>query len=231
MTVKMIGLHGEMGSGKDTAFDRLARIHIDDMAFVRVSFADALKSSASALLDVSVEDLDSWKRDGSSRIKLYEGDRLVKDMTIRTYLQRYGTESHRDVFGDDFWVSIGIRKAFQISKLSIVPSVPVFTDVRFSNEAQAILDLGGEVWRIVGPDERSDGHVSEVPLPDHMISRVIDNKDRSDSFAGLDRQLSDIAKDIRVGFFNEEINDSSHRNADLPAVINYVSRGTPDKEI
>jgi hypothetical protein len=54
-------------------------------------------------------------------------------------------------------------------------SAVAFTDLRYPNEAQRILDLGGEVWEIIRPGLSSDGHASETPLPRELVSRRIRN--------------------------------------------------------
>jgi len=73
----------------------------------------------------------------------------------------------------------------------------VITDVRFSHEAQRINDLGGEVWRIVGPAADEDAHSSEAELPDEMISETIDNTERLDGGYRLKMQLKRLL-DLRI---------------------------------
>lgn len=210
MTIpRFIGLHGVAGSGKDTVFERLQALGGSD--FVRMSVADPLKVSVAALFDVSLDRLEELKRDPRSFVKLggtgepsraTPGAHLARHdriLSVREFLQRYGTESHRDVFGQDFWVDIWERQARATPANQIV----VNTSVRFENEADRIINkLLGEVWLIEGPqDANAAGHASEQRLPDHLITRVIDNRWRPQaeefrsgvsSYQYLDDQLATI---------------------------------------
>jgi hypothetical protein len=49
------------------------------------------------------------------------------------------------------------------------------TDLRYPNEAQRVLDLGGEVWEVVRPGLVSDGHASEQTLPRDLVTLTIEN--------------------------------------------------------
>lgn len=204
MTIpRFIGLHGVAGSGKDTVFARLQALGGSD--FVRMSVADPLKVSVAALLDISLEDIEELKRRDDRGIAVVgDGnhtfhDPIMRPMSIREFIQRYGTESHRDVFGQDFWVDIWERQARATPANQIV----VNTSVRFENEADRIINkLLGEVWLIEGPqDANAAGHLSEQRLPDHLITRVIDNRWRPQaeefrsgvsSYQHLDDQLATI---------------------------------------
>lgn len=178
-----LGLSGVAGAGKDTVYDRLRELYGE--RFVRLSVADPLKESVAALFDCTLEELEAWKRDENYVVGL--GEYLDHDtndvrptvvLSMREFLQRYGTESHREVFGDDFWLDEWERRAQKIHEQRR-DAVVVNTSVRFENEAQRILDLGGEVWEVVGPqDAGAEGHASEAPLPEQLISRVIDNETR-----------------------------------------------------
>jgi len=95
----------------------------------------------------------------------------AKDLTpdVRGYLQRFGTEVGREMFGENFWVDQAIKRIPDGSKV-------VFSDVRYPNEAEAIKNLGGKVWRVlrdgVGP---ANDHASEHALVDYYFDLHIDN--------------------------------------------------------
>lgn len=214
---QIIGLHGKAGAGKDTVFERLTAHY--PALFKRASFADALKDSASALLKVDRERMEILKRQEFPCLHVTLEPPTKANptparvaMTMREFLQRYGTEAHRDIpgMGPDFWVDIARRKIqhlrHQEGMLRIGPSVIVFTDCRFENEAHAVLDMGGEVWQVIGPDEDTGAHASETPLDASLISRYIDNRARATTsrrthiqewtdepdFTRLDEQLATI---------------------------------------
>src|SRR5881394_3350138 len=96
----IIGLNGRMRSGKDTVAHILTK-HFSNIE--RVAFAGKLKQSAAASLGISVETLEDLKLREDVYIQVVQDPHII-DFNIRQYLQRYGTEAHRDVFGDDFWV-------------------------------------------------------------------------------------------------------------------------------
>jgi hypothetical protein len=170
----IIGLTGKKQHGKDT----VGGILVNEHGFVRVSYADALKESAAALFDVPVATWDALKNDPHAVVSLERAYGPAREgiarLTVREFLQRYGTESHRDVFGDNFWVNVA--KAKMEAALDGNEDV-VVTDVRFDNEAQAIHDLGskyglGQVVCVYRPQVVDDGdaHASEkLPEYDYVL--------------------------------------------------------------
>lgn len=184
----ILGLHGKMGAGKDEAAKRLALLA--PIPVVRVAYADKLKKSAAALLGCSVDDLERWKND--SRVSLFLcdeiGPMMDEQQTIRSFLQRYGTEAHRDVFGQDFWLDAALPIGRDYSS-----ALYVVTDVRFENEADRIHELGGRVARVVGVNEDTGTHLSEQVL---ACDFELDNRERGDDFKRLDWGLSVLLEEI-----------------------------------
>jgi hypothetical protein len=105
-------------------------------------------------------------------------------LTPREALQQLGTEWGRRMWPDT-WISLAIRLANEIMSCPRTrhPSgdftsswaldrvnLVVFSDVRFRNEASAIVDAGGEVWKIVRPVAGLAGmagaHASETEQDD-----------------------------------------------------------------
>lgn len=182
----IIGLTGYQRAGKDTVASIIEAL----VPFTEIrSFAGPLKASAAALLGVTVDQLDEWKVDPMVGLHLIDAKGGLEApngverpaMTIREYLQRYGTEAHRDVFGRDFWVdmSLPIDGDYESSHF-------VFTDLRFPNEAQRVRELGGVVWLIDRPGHGPrEAHASEAPLPLSVVDRVIRND-------GTTSELSDV---------------------------------------
>jgi hypothetical protein len=90
---------------------------------------------------------------------------------------------------DEIWIRIAMEQASQ--QITVGRGV-VITDVRFDNEAKAIIDAGGEVWRVTRPGwrclaEEAAAHQSEAGVSDHLIARIIDN---SGSLDDLRAELS-----------------------------------------
>lgn len=172
----IIGLTGKKGHGKDT----LARELVVRDEFVRLAFADALKESAAALFDVPVELFDAHKNREDAIIEFTTGGggclrlHTHAQLTVRQFLQRYGTEAHRDVFGDSFWIDVMRRKiaAHMVTTETGAIDKIVVTDVRFENEAKLIRKLGGHVIEVYRPQvvDAGDGHASEqTPIADAIV--------------------------------------------------------------
>lgn len=192
----LLGMHGKLNSGKDTVLERLQVLYPE--LFVRHSFADKLKDSACSLLGIDRDTMERLKRmEDFNFLSVWDADseqftqygEPSHELTMRTFLQRYGTEAHRDVFGQNFWVDQAMAPALEDERNGLVP---VFTDTRFPNEAEEVIVKLGQVWLVEGPppeNVEADAHASETPLPSNMIARTIDNTVRDDGFEFLDMQL------------------------------------------
>lgn len=200
----LIGLHGKKRSGKDAAYARISKLYGSQYKVRRASFADLLYESAAEAVDVTVGDLQDYKSDPYIRVQVvnlrpfpsanFVGQEVISDLTIREFLQRYGTEAHRDVFGDDFWVD-------QVDLFHGTDEIVVCTDVRFENEARAILRSGGVVVQVLGPDDvegADDTHASETPLPEDLVTYRLDNSLRTDDFENLDNKIQCLLELVQV---------------------------------
>jgi hypothetical protein len=185
----LIGLTGVAQSGKDTTC--LLLQDIVEAPVRRDAFADRLKLSAARALGLDY-DLDN-ARNFCNMIKCPGFDILILDpngfcvrsLSGRKYLQAYGTEAHRDVFGTDFWVDIVLD---QYDRYDPSGEVVVITDTRFPNEAQAIRDCGGVIWKIERPKlERisESTHGSEQGIPGELIDWTIINDGDLDHLSDL----------------------------------------------
>jgi hypothetical protein len=168
----IIGVTGKMGSGKDT-FYKMANKHISFAE--RRAFADKLKESAAALLGCTSSDLNEWKLDKDLHISGGHWDYFnhspLFTWSFREFLQRYGTEAHREIFGENFWLEqcLPLDDDYR-GKLIIV------TDVRFNNEAKWVRDLGGIVIQVIRPTlDSGDVHASEVPIDPSLVTKIIMN--------------------------------------------------------
>jgi hypothetical protein len=201
---RLIGLSGRSHSGKDAACAALVKI-ATPKTVERVAFADKLKMSACAALGIEYQDAadavaicNDIKEHGrlTVRLKGGTGSAVISQFIGREYLQWYGTEAHRDIFGQNFWVDallpfadVGEHYglAWHLNNLFPGADVIVVTDVRFPNEAERIISLGGEVWYIdaetrLGPLP-DDAHVSEQPLSDKYLTATVDNNGTLEQFA------------------------------------------------
>lgn len=200
----LIGLHGKKRSGKDTVCDFLqdwGRINNYDVQ--RDSFAKRLKISAAhavGIFEGELEWANEFKETGFINVHYKDtlhGGLRAKTVNGREYLQWYGTEAHRDVFGHDFWVDAVLPeptgdKVENLTQLDLRypgASIVVITDVRFPNEAERIQALGGEVWQVLrqtpGFDQAVDNHASEKPLPTDLVDRTLINGSSLDALRDL----------------------------------------------
>lgn len=101
----------------------------------------------------------------------------LRYLTPRHALQTLGTEWGRACH-EDIWAKLGVRRAKEWERCPYVqfddgdtrpmdpPGIAVFTDCRFLNEARAIREAGGVIWRIVRPGAGLQGqagaHASEL---------------------------------------------------------------------
>lgn len=137
----VIGLVGFKGSGKDTAASMFA-----EHGYHQDSFAAPLKDAVAqifswdrAMVEGATPDSRAWRE----RPDPYWSKAFGYDLLPREVLQKFGTESMRNVFHDDIWVRSLMRRIETSSHSKFVIS-----DVRFQNEVVAIRQLGGIVIRI-----------------------------------------------------------------------------------
>lgn len=195
--MKIIGINGRLHSGKDTAFELIEKYALG--VAKREGFADRMKLSGVRALGfdpASIEEALVIANDlkENSSVAIVDGavGKITSQISGREFWQFYGTESHRNVFGVDFWVDALLPSpkneveclGWEVGYPNT--SVVVITDVRFPNEAQRILDLDGEVWHL-DADERlgplpSDAHVSEHGLPFDLVTMVVDNNGTVEDF-------------------------------------------------
>jgi hypothetical protein len=156
LPIRLVGLTGLAGAGKTTA----AEVFTDWLPFTRLSFATPIKE----MLRVIIPDVS----DKEARPPVLGG------YTVRHALQTLGTEWGRMQIDHDLWVRAAMEKAREALGQTPCARV-VFDDVRFENEAQAILDAGGVIVKIERPGVQGMSHVSEKGLPDSMVTAVLQN--------------------------------------------------------
>jgi len=152
----IIGFTGLAGSGKSTAAKHLIQMH----GFARGKFAGALKDMFRALLLYRRVDPTLIERMIDGDLKETASPAL-NGRTPRHAMQTLGTEWGRNCMDANLWVDTEIDATANQSRL-------VFDDVRFPNEAEAVLAAGGVIVHIERPGSGriAAGHASEgQPLP------------------------------------------------------------------
>jgi hypothetical protein len=203
--MKIIGIHGPSRSGKDT----ICQILLEEfplIKFQRQGFADALKISAALALGLrGPNDHDAELLAKMDKIK-ESGEIKTPFGTIsgRQFLQNYGTEAHRTMFDEDFWVDAVIPDPsfprLMVSGVIRDADVLLIPDVRYQNEIQRVIDAGGYLWKVNKKvNGNITGHASETEL-EARWDRVIDNNGT----------LDDLRSDVKNAFnkiANQIIND------------------------
>lgn len=152
----IIGFSGRAGAGKSTAAE-----HFEGRGFTRDAYAKTMKEAVSIMFGIPLEILQG-DIVTKSKIDLYWG------MTYRQILQLFGTEACRNVFGGDVWERVLWRRYAGRGNI-------VIDDVRFPNEAEAIITRGGIVIEILRDGGITDSHTSENGLPKELIWASIEN--------------------------------------------------------
>lgn len=188
MAEMIIGLTGKRLSGKDTAGAYL----VEHYGFERVAFADKLKEGVAALFDITREEVDEYKGQENDGIPYAEVILQVGSneysWTWVEFLQRFGTDMGRKVWGWDFWVNLAFVDPveFYHAREHYDDRNIVVTDVRFDNEAERIIKLGGTIIRLIRPvvDEAHDKHESEDGISDHFVEYDLHNDGNLDELYG-----------------------------------------------
>ena len=202
--MKIIGLTGRARAGKDTtatAIQQWCREH--GIWSERLALADPLKASAAAALgvkgtlDEAVAFCEGLKHHGRITVAFAPSSRL--ELSGREYLQNYGTEAHRDVFGERFWTNVARVRLDDLAEEGV--EVAIITDVRFDNEAEFVHDVGGEVWQVLRPagvDEITTGleHTSEAGVSAHLLDQQIRNFDSIEALTQLVGVVCDLHIDL-----------------------------------
>lgn len=185
---EIIGLVGYARSGKDSVAEVLA-----EYGFERISFADAIRN-ALYTLDPYVTGTSSLR---VSQLVDTLGWDVVKVQypEIRRLLQVFGTEVAREQWSDSFWVDLGFAQMKPEGRY-------VITDVRFPNEAEAVRQHGGELWRVdrpgIGP---VNAHASDNFIAQIEVNAAVQN----------DKTLEDLRTEVgrlwAVSFVNNRLTD------------------------
>ena len=94
-------------------------------------------------------------------------------VTGRFLMQTLGTDWARRMVDAEIWLKMLRQRLIEDDKTK--SGLKVVDDLRFSNEAVMIRELGGQVWRIKRRSyvDVTDDHVSEQGIPDDLIDREV----------------------------------------------------------
>jgi hypothetical protein len=180
--IRWVGICGRAGAGKDHLLQEMREL---DRRFTRVSFADQLR-----------EEIDSFLRPADGELfwrKPYPPE-------IRGLLQWWGTNLRRED-DSEYWVKRAEQQAKEMQF-----TFPVFTDVRFPNEANMIRRNGGIIVRVMAPPEVREArlgtlppeHASETSMDDYPVDMHVTSTEENDTYP------SQVARVVTEAAFDEE---------------------------
>lgn len=162
--LRVIGIMGRAGAGKDTCCDLLRVIAREvNLKAAKVAFADPIKKMCS----------DIYCFAGDVPQHAFYGDQDQKEIVYESMGGRSGREVMQFIGGgafkaitEDVWVRYLVKHAKVMAKYGT--ELILVSDIRHVNEAIAVRDMGGIVVRIVRDSANGStntgiqGHASEI---------------------------------------------------------------------
>jgi hypothetical protein len=177
--VQLIGLAGKRGSGKNTVATIIQELQ-PERNWQVLAFGDGIKAVAAALAAETT--VPYYSQEGKTELVPAFG------LTRGELLQQVGGALR--AWRGQVWIE-ALLAALPADKPVVV------ADLRFPDEAQAILDRGGVVWRVEGDPlqqrgdgTRDDNHPSETAMDDYAhYAAVLRNVGSVDELRAQIQQL------------------------------------------
>lgn len=201
--MKIIGVCGFQGAGKDTIADYLQNFH----QFRRESFAGTLKDAVASIFGwdrILLEGRTKEAREWREQVDPWWAARLsMPTLTPRWVLQYWGTEVARRGFHDNIWIS-SLENKIRNSKDHIVIS-----DCRFPNEISSIKNAGGSIiW------------VQRGPLPDWYDDALLAN---TGSIIGINNMKLRGVHASEWAWLGDEFDMIIHNNGSIIELYNQLT--------
>lgn len=194
--MQIIAIHGYAGTGKDTSADIL----VDNLGFIKTSFATNLYRQVAIAFDVTVDFLGNRKTKETELNQLAlkyckdevfvalmfknnasglsYSDFINQARSPRWIMQQWGTEYRRVASGNpNYWIN-DIEKFIATSRLNEKILGIVIPDLRLITEYDFIRKIGGQVWHLNRAGILPvNAHTTEVKLPVNHGDLVIENNE------------------------------------------------------
>lgn len=174
--MKVVGLAGPAGSGKDTVADMLVIYH---RPAIKLAFSDPLKEACSAIF--------GWHKQAMEDRTLKEEVDPQFGVSPRYAMQTLGTEWGRQTVTEDLWLKVMQKRLAKARREQ--HRMVVIPGVRFPNEVELVHSFGGTVAWVENPTvEPVNPHVSEQldrELTDCLIPNLGDLQDLDHVVRGL----------------------------------------------
>lgn len=174
MNKKIIALTGIARSGKDTTADYL----VQKYGYVRLAYADIMKSILCSTFNITPQELEAYKNDSNSTIAVLDINQsadfvkygLLK-VTFRNILENFG-QSMKALFGEKVWSNLIVQKIKELNYDKIVVS-----DVRFHVEIDGLRENFNDVTllKVTNWLQPASEHASEVQHLEFTDYTLIDN--------------------------------------------------------
>lgn len=179
--MRLIGLMGLAGAGKDSVADCLQAIR----PMARAAFADALRAEIALAWGIDARVL-TRRETRETPMHCLALRRCTEPAFVRFAVEladrpRVSPRQLMRRWGDwqrarDPMHYVQVAEAARIDAVFDGHVCQVWTDVRFRNEAQWIRANGGQPWRVVRPSVQQDrSHISETELDDMVADETIVN--------------------------------------------------------
>lgn len=192
MNKKIIAITGIARSGKDTTADYLVKKY----GYVRLAYADIMKSILCSTFNITTEELEAYKNDKYSFLAVFNAKQFMHTykypydelkVNFRNVLENFG-QSMKALFGEKVWSNLIIQKIKELNHDKIVVS-----DVRFHVEIDGLRENFNDITllRIVNGRQPASEHASEVQHLEFTNYTLIDN---TKDLEWLYKQVDQIAK-------------------------------------
>jgi hypothetical protein len=192
----IVGVGGNLRSGKDTFADFLVKNHGYTKVFMSEPLAEALYILNPLIgEDIRYRDRFDGLMDNYGDWELaYTAIKQIRE--VRGLLQRLGTDVGRNLIGEDTWVNIAKEKLLTLARAD---KPAVITGIRFPNEFEMIENIDGySVW-VDRPDQEDtrdksiSQHASETSVsPEDFRTIILNNGTLED----LDRKTTAYHNDL-----------------------------------
>ena len=196
----LIGIIGGIGCGKSSLARHLAEAH----GFEEVYFATKLKDAALDIFGLEHRHVYGTQAEKMEPLDGLSGQPLVvgptgNPQTGRSICEHFGTEGCRAI-DPEVWIKALMREVdgkAQRMRSRGREARFVIGDLRFPNEAQAVWQRSGQIWRVdvVGEEPMRTGHESDEAWrriePDVALAAT--RGDLPGLFALADEALADLA--------------------------------------
>jgi hypothetical protein len=203
----IIGLHAAAGAGKSTTAKQIAKYSDGETLVLATSFAGPLYESVSALLGLTVDQVRDIKVNGEVVAYLHgdvRQEEVLATLDGRTLLERYGTEAHRDVFGQTFWLDVWEKRVFKLHdhyEDQVERIIVTVDDARFKNELAKIRSIGGFVVGINGSNDFGLDQTGHPSRQQHPVDYTMDIRhgDEEQNRIAVRDMLRDLIGDVVLG--------------------------------